>query len=1071
MALPKSQATGIENIHTATLACICSLEACLSVKPLMKEGWAENRLADMNLWASGVGALARPKASLDRRLEFQPKARLVLSNLLLTLERFIEVCRIHAMDANSAEIIRSRDEGTSTTLTNMPRVVDSESASSAESWFMELGRDIGMISDSSSDSYAEDQPAYCDHETKVKRSMDDIDDLIDQLIMLGFAIRKSGTAARLQKADKTFDPKQNADLRTYLESIVHRNTNPRPKDSTFNKGSCIHEFSLNSLPWAASLPLQGADSVTLSSPNVEEWLTGTVEKLNTEEIRDIDVTVFRPLPGQPRSPIQDPLYIPHEYFAEASKYSSQAERGSRIPSVVSTTQSHPDRPRDRRGFEIAIFCSLALEADAVEALFDRYWEDDGLPFGKEPGDPNAYCTGVIGRFNVVLVHMPAMGRFNTATVAANCGKSFPNIKLALVVGICGVVPFSPTKDEIILGDVIISDGIIQYDFGRQLPHRLVHEETLLDVLGRPNPEIRGVLAKLKVPRYRRQLSAKIKNFLDDLRQDPELHAEYPGSGSDKLFDAACRHVDNQRSCEQAGCEGKLVKRSRLSTADAPPKPMVHFGLMASGNVVMKSGEDRDRIASTDNVIAFEMEGAGVWDNFPCIIIKGGCDYADSHKNNVWHRYAAATAAACVKAFLDFWNPSLTPGNSLQAFDGNAGAWISDNFLIANGRGYDVCRHVALVGLGGMGKTQIALQLAHLMKNNEEPDQSYSVIWMPAITMEAFESECSKMICQFGVDPLPGENSKDAFKKFLCSAEAGKWFLIIDNADNFETLDGTAEAPGGIVEFIPDCEHGYILYTTRSREVAVSVAQNNVVKLSEMDDEDAKALLKSSLIEKDQMEDTILIDKLLHKLAYLPLAIIQASAYMKVNEISVNEYLRLLQNTDQDMVELLSCGFLDSAHYNSSQGAVATTWIVSFKQIRALHEDAAKVLSVTAYLEPKAIPRALLPPLSSEQKMTRAIGTLCGYSFLSKREDGETFDMNSLVHLAIKRWNEEEGLEAGTRQMAFAHIAQTFPYSDWENHNTGSAYPRVCGSARQGNLGRKRLGSIEKRASACIGISI
>jgi nucleoside phosphorylase len=80
--------------------------------------------------------------------------------------------------------------------------------------------------------------------------------------------------------------------------------------------------------------------------------------------------------------------------------------------------------------------------------------------------------------------------------------------------------------------------------------------------------------------------------------------------------------------------------------------MVHFRLVASGNMVMKSSEDRDQTAAREDVIAFEMEGAGVWDSFPCLIIKGVCDYADSHKDKRWQNYAAATAAACLKAFLE-----------------------------------------------------------------------------------------------------------------------------------------------------------------------------------------------------------------------------------------------------------------------------------------------------------------------------------------------------------------------------------------------------------------------------------
>ncbi|KAL2836062.1 ankyrin repeat-containing domain protein [Aspergillus pseudodeflectus] len=72
---------------------------------------------------------------------------------------------------------------------------------------------------------------------------------------------------------------------------------------------------------------------------------------------------------------------------------------------------------------------------------------------------------------------------------------------------------------------------------------------------------------------------------------------------------------------------------------------------------MKSGQHRDEIVKREKVIGFEMEGAGVWDNVPCIIIKGVCDYADSHKSKVWQAYAAATGASVAKAFLEYWMPA------------------------------------------------------------------------------------------------------------------------------------------------------------------------------------------------------------------------------------------------------------------------------------------------------------------------------------------------------------------------------------------------------------------------------
>lgn len=254
-----------------------------------------------------------------------------------------------------------------------------------------------------------------------------------------------------------------------------------------------------------------------------------------------------------------------------------------------------------------------------------------------------------------------MGSVNAAVATANCQASFPDIKLALVVGICGVVPFSPTGEEIVLGDAIISDGVIQNDLGRQLPDSFERRDLSLDSLSRPNVEIRGVLAKLKGIRHRKQLISNMNNYMDVLRAEPLLQAKYPGTDKDTLCEAAPRHAENQQSCKQLGCNGRLVPRSRLETGREDPRPSVHFGLIASGNFVIRSSEKRDAIAKeAPGVIAFDMESAGVWDVIPSVVIKSACDYADGHNNRVWQPYAAATAAACAKAFLSHWVPFAMP---------------------------------------------------------------------------------------------------------------------------------------------------------------------------------------------------------------------------------------------------------------------------------------------------------------------------------------------------------------------------------------------------------------------------
>jgi nucleoside phosphorylase len=356
--------------------------------------------------------------------------------------------------------------------------------------------------------------------------------------------------------------------------------------------------------------------------------------------------------------------------------------------------TRPQRPKDRGDFCIVIICALPLEADAVKRIFNIRWDVHGDPFGKAPGDRNAYSTGVVGKHNVVLAHMPGMGNHSAAMVASNCRFSFQNINLALVVGICGGVPFPRKREEILLGDIVISEGIVAYDFARWYPDGISRKHTVRDNLARPNPEIRGILAKMQSQGERTDLQQKIAEHLAAIREGEggEI-AVYPGQHEDQLFTPTYRHKhqdsavckmcaasDSQHqsvcqealesNCNELKCDTRqLLPRRRLSKVDSPTQagqelahnPMVHFGLVASGNMVMKSGEDRDNIAMKEDVIAFEMEGAGVWDNFPCLIIKSVCDYADSHKSKKWQRYAAATAAAGMKAFLESWPARTTEG--------------------------------------------------------------------------------------------------------------------------------------------------------------------------------------------------------------------------------------------------------------------------------------------------------------------------------------------------------------------------------------------------------------------------
>ncbi|EHK48651.1 hypothetical protein TRIATDRAFT_290253 [Trichoderma atroviride IMI 206040] len=348
------------------------------------------------------------------------------------------------------------------------------------------------------------------------------------------------------------------------------------------------------------------------------------------------------------------------------------------------------KPSRREDFEIVIICGLPLEFNAVSLVLDEFWDEDGDHFGRSPGDVNHYITGRIGRYNVVLALLSHMGKVHTASAAASIRSSYGGVRLALLVGICGGAPQAANDedDEILLGDVVISKTVVQYDFGRLYPDKFVRKNTFEGSLGTPSKDIRNLLITFETDIGLERLQRRTAYFLKQLQANAtgrKRHGRYsyPGTAEDKLFQAIYRHKHHvpctcicrdcnsisdpvcdealNSSCEELGCDniyleprGQLEARRQLEQdeSDKAQEPAVHVGSIASGDVVMKSADERDRIAKKEGVIAFEMEGAGIWEELPCIVVKGVCDYADCHKNKRWQNFAAATAASTLKAILE-----------------------------------------------------------------------------------------------------------------------------------------------------------------------------------------------------------------------------------------------------------------------------------------------------------------------------------------------------------------------------------------------------------------------------------
>ncbi|KAL6701463.1 hypothetical protein J3F84DRAFT_9501 [Trichoderma pleuroticola] len=738
------------------------------------------------------------------------------------------------------------------------------------------------------------------------------------------------------------------------------------------------------------------------------------------------------------------------------------------------------RPSSRDGFHFAVICALPLEFDAVYDSLDEVWEEQVGELGKAAGDWNCYTIGRMGNTAVVLLLLPEGGKVGAASAAASLRSSYSNLSTVFVVGICGALPKlfdeTETETEVLLGDVIISESVVQYDFGSQYSTEFKPKRSIEDMLGRPNKETRVLSAQLKTQRYRDKLEDSAFKLLQQLQAKVGETKrggkyDYPGAAHDKLFDPDYRHkhqgadaCDTCRACvsyadpvcERAlelkcadlGCSNDyLIPRDRLRERERAEEAgsmgtlalVIHTGRVGSADTVMKSGEVRDRISQRDKVIAFESEGAGVWDELPsCIIIKGVSDYADCHKPKGWEKYAAATAASTTKALLLHYLEQRQTKAHTQNRIFSVPFAENHNFVGRESLVKSLIENlsdkrndrVAVVGMGGVGKTQLALRIAYMMKNNQHGS---NILWLPGFSMAGFEQACTDLVKKLNVPRTKDDDVRDLIKLYLSSEHVDQWLLILDNADGEDILQGS-EGVQGIYAYLPRNRSVQILITTRWRKVAVDFAKQNVFEMAEMEHKDAKNLLQKTLRSEHSIWEDHTVDELLHLLTHLPLAIAQAAAYMDIFKVPVDEYLRLCRHSQQDMMELMRNQYQDDTLYDESQGAVATTWLVSVSQLQKYNPAAAKLLFFIMWIEPQAIPQSLLPDVGSQQEKTKAIGTLCSFGFLRARPERGMFDMHSLVHMVIQFWAHDQGIDTETKADMLDHLDKVFRSDEWEERD-------------------------------------
>ena len=345
---------------------------------------------------------------------------------------------------------------------------------------------------------------------------------------------------------------------------------------------------------------------------------------------------------------------------------------------------------------------------------------------------------------------------------------------------------------------------------------------------------------------------------------------------------------------------------------------------------------------------------------------------------------------------------------------------------------DTRRITSILGLGGIGKSRLALELAYQIKLKHP---QYSIFWIEAAQQLTFEKDVLDIGKKLRIAGIEEDKAdvKTLVKQRLSSLSAGKRLLILDNADD-EALWGkppdSTRQELSLVEYLPRTTNGSILITTRTRRIATFLAGNDVINLGAVLADEAVEMLINGLETPDLAADRPTILTLVDKLAYLPLAIVQAASFINMTQRPVQTYVEILDKSEVDVIKLLSKDFGDPSRYTNAKNPVATTWLISFNHIRTRHPLAATFLSSMACFHEKNIPRSLLP------EAERVLGaehpnTLMSINNIAStyRNQGRWKEAEELEVQVMETMKRVLGAEHPSTLISMNNLAHTFKHQD------------------------------------------
>ena len=620
--------------------------------------------------------------------------------------------------------------------------------------------------------------------------------------------------------------------------------------------------------------------------------------------------------------------------------------------------------------DVCILCALPEEADAVEEAIKRQYKVSFRQgFSRE--DKYEYHSTMIQNkkketLTLLLSWLPYKGLVETAIHFKPMLQEF-RPRFAAMTGIC-----AGDKTKVHLGDLVIAECAYIYDGGKVILDR--------EDGGR-------------------------KKYLSEGRID---------NPDKKLIQYARRF----RGWERA------VKRLAPPLKDQP-LPQCHIAPLASGNAVRSDSPFKEVQFPAYKTVAIDMEGAAFYrvvSEFPgirALLVKGVCDYADQDKNDLYHEYAALLSATYLLCFIREYVTEETmpnmPEHPPQNRTGRSSIWnvpyqrnpvftgredvltlLHDRLTTTKAAAFT--QPQAISGLGGIGKTQIAVEYAYRFQ-----DSYQAILWVNAATLDTLVADLVSVADLLNLSARIEVDQNlvtNAVKRWL--ADHDRWLLILDNADR----------PALVYDFLPERCRGHIILTTRAQAVG-PIAQD--IEIGELDREEGSKLLlrrakivePGGVLEQSTPEDHAYAQEIVAVLGGVPLALDQAGAYIEETGCSLAEYLERFKQ--REIALLKRRGEIRRDHPDS----VVTTWSLCFEEIEHSDLAAADLLRFCAFLAPDAIPQELitanaaelgaqLQPLATDvSRFDEAIANLRRFSLLGRNRNEQTLSIHRLVQIVLQ----------------------------------------------------------------------